>query len=145
MAFQNHRFCPRMFFGGWEGKTLATKDFFHVPNPIPNRSIGRKLVEAGPCRRPATAVPISWTTMRRGPSRRVPAVLRAWHRNHFNGCLRRPKLRSYQKTSEIAANPKVELWYLGVQPDQVRITAPRDVTGDPALPQNKSWVRQSFC
>ncbi len=42
-------------------------------------------------------------------------------------------LRSYGKTHEIAANPKVELCYLDEQHDQVRITGVAEVLTDPAL------------
>ncbi len=44
-------------------------------------------------------------------------------------------LRSYQKTSEIAANPKVELAYLAPDHDQVRITGLAEVLTDPELLQ----------
>ncbi len=39
-------------------------------------------------------------------------------------------LRSYHKTEEIAANPKVELCYLDTGHDQVRITAVAEVVDD---------------
>ena len=39
-------------------------------------------------------------------------------------------LRSYGKTEEIAANPKVELCYLDEQHDQVRITGTAEVLDD---------------
>ncbi|HEY0966510.1 MAG TPA: pyridoxamine 5'-phosphate oxidase family protein [Opitutaceae bacterium] len=42
-------------------------------------------------------------------------------------------LRSYHKTGEIAANPKVELCYLDEHHDQVRITGRAEVLTDPAL------------
>ena len=42
-------------------------------------------------------------------------------------------LRSYHKTAEIAANPKVELCYLDDHHDQVRITAEAEVLTDSAL------------
>ena len=42
-------------------------------------------------------------------------------------------LRSYGKTHEIAANPKVELCYLDEHHDQVRITGTAEVLTDPAL------------
>jgi general stress protein 26 len=42
-------------------------------------------------------------------------------------------LRSYHKTAEIAANPKVELCYLDAKHDQVRITGVAEVVTDPAL------------
>ena len=42
-------------------------------------------------------------------------------------------LRSYNKTREIAANPKVELCYLDEHHDQVRITGTAEVLTDPAL------------
>ena len=42
-------------------------------------------------------------------------------------------LRSYGKTREIAANPKVELNYLDEHHDQVRITGVAEVLTDPAL------------
>ena len=42
-------------------------------------------------------------------------------------------LRSYGKTREIAANPKVELCYLDEHHDQVRITGTAEVLTDPAL------------
>jgi len=41
-------------------------------------------------------------------------------------------LRSYQKTGEIAANPRVELAYLAPDHDQVRITGLAEVLTDPA-------------
>jgi len=44
-------------------------------------------------------------------------------------------LRSYHKTSEIAANPKVELCYLAGNHDQVRITGVADLLDDQALLQ----------
>src|SRR5579862_5298384 len=44
-------------------------------------------------------------------------------------------LRSYRKTSEIAANPKVELCYLAPGHDQVRITGVAEVVTDRALLQ----------
>jgi len=42
-------------------------------------------------------------------------------------------LRSYGKTREIAANPRVELCYLDEQHDQVRITGVAEVLTDRAL------------
>lgn len=42
-------------------------------------------------------------------------------------------LRSYHKTAEIAANPRVELCYLDEHHDQVRITARAEIETDPAL------------
>lgn len=42
-------------------------------------------------------------------------------------------LRSYGKTREIAANPKVELCYLDDRHDQVRITGVAEVLTDPVL------------
>ena len=42
-------------------------------------------------------------------------------------------LRSYGKTHEIAANPKVELCYLDEHHDQVRITGTAEVLTDAAL------------
>lgn len=42
-------------------------------------------------------------------------------------------LRSYGKTAEIAANPRVELCYLDDQHDQVRITGVAEVLEDRAL------------
>ena len=39
-------------------------------------------------------------------------------------------LRSYHKTAEIAANPKVELCYLSADHDQVRITGVAEVEAD---------------
>ena len=42
-------------------------------------------------------------------------------------------LRSYGKTREIAANPKVELCYLDEHHDQVRITGTAEVLTDAAL------------
>lgn len=42
-------------------------------------------------------------------------------------------LRSYGKTAEIAANPKVELCYLDSSHDQVRITGLAEVVTDPAV------------
>ncbi len=44
-------------------------------------------------------------------------------------------LRSYHKTQEIAANPKVELAYLDDQHDQVRITGVAEVVSDQATLQ----------
>ena len=44
-------------------------------------------------------------------------------------------LRSYHKTGEIAANPKVELGYLNQQHDQVRITGVAHVVKDRATLQ----------
>ncbi len=44
-------------------------------------------------------------------------------------------LRSYHKTAEIAANPKVELCYLDDKHDQVRITGIAEVVTDRALLQ----------
>src|SRR5713101_1512619 len=44
-------------------------------------------------------------------------------------------LRSYHKTAEIAANPKVELGYLDDHHDQVRITGVAEVVTDPAVLQ----------
>ncbi len=42
-------------------------------------------------------------------------------------------LRSYHKTAEIAANPRVELCYLSDGHDQVRIAGTAEVVTDPAL------------
>src|SRR5258708_30367469 len=44
-------------------------------------------------------------------------------------------LRSYHKTTEIAANPKVELCYLDDHHDQVRLTGVAEVLTDRALLQ----------
>src|SRR5438132_8554276 len=44
-------------------------------------------------------------------------------------------LRSYHKTAEIAANPKVELCYLADTHDQVRITGVAEVVRDQVLLQ----------
>jgi general stress protein 26 len=44
-------------------------------------------------------------------------------------------LRSYHKTAEIAANPKVELCYLAANHDQVRITGVAEVVTDRRLLQ----------
>ncbi len=44
-------------------------------------------------------------------------------------------LRSYHKTAEIAANPKVELCYLDDKHDQVRITGVADIVTDRATLQ----------
>src|SRR5262249_3611301 len=44
-------------------------------------------------------------------------------------------LRGYHKTTEIAANPKVELCYLDDHHDQVRITGVAEVVSDRALLQ----------
>jgi general stress protein 26 len=44
-------------------------------------------------------------------------------------------LRSYHKTSEIAANPRVELCYLDEHHDQVRISGVAEVVTDRALLQ----------
>jgi general stress protein 26 len=45
-------------------------------------------------------------------------------------------LRSYGKTAEIAANPRVELGYLDDKHDQVRITGTAEVVTDPAVLQS---------
>ena len=45
-------------------------------------------------------------------------------------------LRSYRKTAEIAANPKVELCYLSAQHDQVRITGRAAIVDDRATLQS---------
>lgn len=45
-------------------------------------------------------------------------------------------LRSYHKTSEIAANPKVELCYLDADHDQVRISGVAQTIEDPELKQD---------
>jgi general stress protein 26 len=45
-------------------------------------------------------------------------------------------LRSYHKTVEIEANPKVELCYLDGEHNQVRITAVAEVVDDRALLQD---------
>ena len=42
-------------------------------------------------------------------------------------------LRTYHKTSEIAANPRVELCYLDPDHNQVRITGRAETVSDPAL------------
>ncbi len=42
-------------------------------------------------------------------------------------------LRSYHKTAEIAANPKVELCYLDDRHDHVRITGVAEVVTDPVI------------
>lgn len=44
-------------------------------------------------------------------------------------------LRSYGKTAEIAANPRVELCYMNAEHDQVRITGLAEVVTDPQLLQ----------
>src|SRR5437763_1234747 len=44
-------------------------------------------------------------------------------------------LRSYHKTAEIAANPKVELCYLADNHDQVRITGVAEIVRDRAVLQ----------
>jgi uncharacterized pyridoxamine 5'-phosphate oxidase family protein len=44
-------------------------------------------------------------------------------------------LRSYNKTREIAENPKVELCYVDARDDQVRITGVAEVVNDPILLQ----------
>ena len=44
-------------------------------------------------------------------------------------------LRMYQKTGQIAANPKVELCYLDERHDQVRITGTAEVLADRAMLQ----------
>jgi general stress protein 26 len=44
-------------------------------------------------------------------------------------------LRSYGKTAEIAANPRVELCYMNAEHDQVRITGLAEVVSDPQLLQ----------
>ena len=45
-------------------------------------------------------------------------------------------LRSYHKTGEIAANPKVELCYLDDKHDQVRITGAAEIVSDRAILQS---------
>ncbi len=45
-------------------------------------------------------------------------------------------LRSYHKTAEIAANPRVELGYLDDNHNQVRITGVAEVVRDPAILQD---------
>ena len=45
-------------------------------------------------------------------------------------------LRSYHKTGEIAANPRVELCYLDEEHNQVRITGTADVVTDRAVLQD---------
>ena len=45
-------------------------------------------------------------------------------------------LRSYHKTEELAANPRVELCYLDERHDQVRITGVAEVVTDRALLQD---------
>ena len=45
-------------------------------------------------------------------------------------------LRSYHKTGEIAANPKVELCYLDEHHDQVRITGFAEILADGAMLQS---------
>src|SRR3954469_20475497 len=47
-------------------------------------------------------------------------------------------LRSYGKTREIAANPRVELCYLDDAHDQVRVTGRAEVLTDPAV-LNEIW------
>jgi general stress protein 26 len=42
-------------------------------------------------------------------------------------------LRSYHKTAEIEANPRVELCYLDEHHDQVRITGRAEIVTDPAV------------
>jgi general stress protein 26 len=42
-------------------------------------------------------------------------------------------LRSYGKTAEIAANPRVELCYMNAEHNQVRITGKAEVVTDPQL------------
>lgn len=44
-------------------------------------------------------------------------------------------MRSYHKTAEIAANPKVELCYLDDKHDQVRITGIAEIVTDRAILQ----------
>jgi len=44
-------------------------------------------------------------------------------------------LRSYGKTAEIVANPRVELCYMNAEHDQVRITGMAEVVTDPQLLQ----------
>ncbi|MBS0206307.1 MAG: pyridoxamine 5'-phosphate oxidase family protein [Planctomycetes bacterium] len=44
-------------------------------------------------------------------------------------------LRTYHKTTEIAANPRVELCYLNSQHDQVRITGVAEIVQDQSLLQ----------
>ena len=50
-------------------------------------------------------------------------------------CVYFANLRSYHKTGEIAANPKVELAYLDSQHNQVRITGVAEVVTDRVLLQ----------
>src|SRR5690349_17645989 len=52
-------------------------------------------------------------------------------------------LRSYAKTAEIAANPKVELCYLDDHHDQVRITGMAEVVTDAAVLQ-EIWDANSL-
>jgi general stress protein 26 len=52
-------------------------------------------------------------------------------------------LRSYNKTREIAANPRVELCYLDEHHDQVRITGVAEVVTDPAVLQ-EVWDRNTL-
>src|SRR5215470_1891574 len=52
-------------------------------------------------------------------------------------------LRSYHKTAEIAANPKVELCYLDEHHDQVRLTGVAEVVADRALLQ-EIWDANSL-
>src|SRR6187549_277487 len=51
-------------------------------------------------------------------------------------------LRSYGKTGEIEANPRVELCYLDGHNDQVRITGLAEVVTDPAL-KEEIWNSSS--
>ncbi len=48
-------------------------------------------------------------------------------------------LRSYHKTGEIAAQPKVELCYLDEEHDQVRITGVAEVLTAPPAAQKEIW------
>jgi general stress protein 26 len=52
-------------------------------------------------------------------------------------------LRDYNKTREIAANPRVELCYLDEQHDQVRITGVAEVVTDRAVLQ-EVWDRNAL-
>ena len=52
-------------------------------------------------------------------------------------------LRTYGKTAEIEANPRVELCYLDGHHDQVRITGMAEVVDDPAVKQ-EVWEANPF-
>ena len=58
-------------------------------------------------------------------------------------CVYVANLRSYHKTAEIEANPRVELCYLDAEHNQVRITGQADVLSDRAVLQ-QIWEENSL-